>query len=348
MELRKEMADLRASHRDTIADVARKQDVADRMANIIVSGLPESKDEDTKQAVNHLFTDTLKVTSNIVSARRLPDPRTTSKNTNRPRLVHVRSGSIDDKLRVVRARSQLKGTTIFLNEDLTKPEQEQKKRLLPKLKALRAKNIKSVHFRRAVLYFQKQPLTDTKMEELLQTPGQGEPLLIGCIYRPPSASVRAWLQFEDEVENRLRFRPKSDVILTGDFNVDFLDPTHPHLPHLKHFLATFNLLNHTTAPTRISTQRNSCLDLFITSEDLPVQSSNPFPAENINTDHELILSSLPKTSSKPHKKDICKSSRALSKINSNSFEKSLRQSVAPWTHCKIKSCRNPGLGSKMV
>ena len=104
MELRKEMADLRASHRDAIADVARKQDVADRisMANIIISGLPESKDEDTKQAVNHLFTDTLKVTSNIVSARRLPDPRirTTSKNTNRPRLVHVRFGSIDDKLRV--------------------------------------------------------------------------------------------------------------------------------------------------------------------------------------------------------------------------------------------------------
>ena len=29
-------------------------------------------------------------------------------------------------------------------------------------------------------------------------------------------------------------------------------------------------------------------------------------------------------------------------------EKSLRQSVAPWTHCKIKCCRNPGLGAKMV
>ena len=30
------------------------------------------------------------------------------------------------------------------------------------------------------------------------------------------------------------------------------------------------------------------------------------------------------------------------------LKKSLRQSVAPWTHCKIKCCRNPGLGSKMV
>ena len=107
--------------------------------------------------------------------------------------------------------------------------------------------------------------------------------------------------------------------------MDFLDPTHPHLPRLKHFLATFTLLNHTTAPTRISTQRNSCLDLY-NIRDLPVQSSNPFPAENINTDHELILSSLPKTSSKPHKKDICKSSRALSKINSNSFSQDLQQS----------------------
>ena len=26
------------------------------------------------------------------------------------------------------------------------------------------------------------------------------------------------------------------------------------------------------------------------------------------------------------------------------LKKSLRQSVAPWTHCKIKCCRNPGLG----
>ena len=165
---------------------------------------------------------------------------------------------------------------------------------------------------------EREPSPDSQIELVwVEIKRQGEPLLIGCICRPPSASVGAWLQFEDQVENKLRFRPKSDVILTGDFNVDFLDPTHPHLPPLKHFLATFNLLNHTTAPTRISTQRNSCLDLFITSEDLPVQSSNPFPAENINTDHELILSSLLKTSSKPHKKDICKSSRALSKINSN-------------------------------
>ena len=158
---------------------------------------------------------------------------------------------------------------------------------------------------------------------------QGEPQLIGCIYRPPSAFVGTWLQFEDQVENRLRFRPKSDVILTGDFNVDFLDPTHPHLPHLKHFLATFNLLNHTTAPTRISTQRNSCLDLFITSENLPVQSSIPFPSENINTDHELILSSLPKTSSKPHNKVICKSSRALS----NNAAYTLQTQLAMLTNC---------------
>ena len=190
LELRKEMADLRASHRDAIADVARKQDVAERMANIIISaGLPESKDEDTTGCQPSVYRYPEGHEQHCFSTR-LPDPRTTSKNTNRPRLVHVRFGSIDDKLRVVRARSQLKGTTIFLNEDLTKPEQEQKKRLLPKLKALQAKNIKSVHFRRAVLYFQKQPLTDTKMEELLQTPGSSDCMDSSTQKTPTPASDR--------------------------------------------------------------------------------------------------------------------------------------------------------------
>ena len=79
---------------------------------------------------------------------------------------------------------------MFLNEDLTKPEQEQKKRLLPKLKALLAKNIKSVDFRRAVLYFQKQPLTDTKMEELLQTPGSSDCMDSSTQKTPTPASDR--------------------------------------------------------------------------------------------------------------------------------------------------------------
>ena len=63
MELRNEMEDLCASHQDAIAAVVKEQDVPDRMSNIIISGPPENKGENTKQAVHHLFTGTLKVAS---------------------------------------------------------------------------------------------------------------------------------------------------------------------------------------------------------------------------------------------------------------------------------------------
>ena len=152
------------------------------------------------------------------------------------------------------------------------------------------------------------------------------PLVIGCIYRPPSAPVGAWLQFEDHFESSIQLRPKSDVILTGDFNVDCLDPTHPHQSHLKHFLATFNLENHVTAPTRISPQRSSCLDLFLTSEELPVVGCKVCPAETVNTDHDLVLLSLSRISSKPQRKTSCRPSRAMFKIKHEIFSQDIEQS----------------------
>ena len=160
--------------------MAEKQEVADRLPSIImdISGLPETSKEGTQQlaqAVLGVFTDTLKVTTekcNIVSARRLLAPKEIPDNrsVNRPRLVHVRFRSVEEKIRVVSARSKLKGTKIFMNDDLNKNEREKNRSLLPRLKALQARHIKAVHFRRAVLFFEKQPLSDTKYMELLKTP----------------------------------------------------------------------------------------------------------------------------------------------------------------------------------
>ena len=146
--------------------------------------------------------------------------------------------------------------------------------------------------------------------------------ILGCVYRPPSASVGAWVQFGDFVENCARLRPRSDVILTGDFNVDFLNPLHPTSPNYspRSILKTMH-----STPTRISPQRNSCLDLFITTNDLKITSCQVVPAETVNTDHDLILSSLP-TVSRPSPSASSRPSRATSKINFDILSQDLQNS----------------------
>ena len=57
--------------------------------------------------------------------------------------------------------------------------------------------------------------------------------------------------------------PPPTLLLTGDLNIDILDTKHPHYNHLHSFLATHNLTNHVSSPTRCSSARNSCLDLLL-------------------------------------------------------------------------------------
>jgi len=122
----------------------------------------------------------------------------------------------------------------------------------------------------------------------------GTEFILACIYRPPSQAVSWWRSLEDILDSIARTHPKTPIFLTGDFNVDMLDQTHPHTKHIHHLMGSFNLVNHVTSPTRYSATRNSCLDLFLGPSDLfstlmPVSCVTP---TLIPSDHELVCTTL--------------------------------------------------------
>ena len=111
-------------------------------------------------------------------------------------------------------------------------------------------------------------------------------ILIGCLYRPPSAPKSFWGALDQQLEEVLGVEhPPPTLLLTGDLNVDVLDTKHPHYNHLHSFLATHNLTNHVSSPTRYSSTRNSCLDLLLCQDATLVNSCASQPT-TVPTDHE--------------------------------------------------------------
>ena len=125
--------------------------------------------------------------------------------------------------------------------------------------------------------------------------GKRKRTVLGCVYRPPSAPVASWTDLSNQLEAAFASlnRPgiETQLVLTGDFNVDTLDDSHPHLRHYKHFLASYNLSNHVHSPTRFGKTKQSCLDLVLTDDESLINSCTPVPS-SVETDHELVVTEL--------------------------------------------------------
>ena len=92
-------------------------------------------------------------------------------------------------------------------------------------------------------------------------------LLLGCVYRPPSAPVSYWSFLRESIQ-KLWSISSCDLILLGDFNVNILSPTLPtQIRYLNNLISDFNLRNMITSPTRTPSQ--SCLDLILGPDYLP-------------------------------------------------------------------------------
>ena len=116
-----------------------------RRENIEITGLPEFKGENSYMvAVNFLrFKMQIPTPMQLVRYHRVGDGR------NRPFLLRFKN--YEDKLTVIKRKSILKGTGIFINDDLCEESQRERSNLIPVLKELQKKN-KRAHFRGAKIY----------------------------------------------------------------------------------------------------------------------------------------------------------------------------------------------------
>ena len=92
-----------------------------RKLNIVVDGLPESREENDEQLqakIKRLLAERFQVESNFDVVHRLGSMRDPS--NERPRSVIVRFKELPSRQACMRSSAKLKGTNIYLNEDLSK------------------------------------------------------------------------------------------------------------------------------------------------------------------------------------------------------------------------------------
>ena len=97
-----------------------------RRNNFIISGLPEGPKESGKEVVHEFLEEKLGIRDiSISNAMRLGRIRDDEKS----RLVLVTTSSFSEKMSVMKVKNRLKGTHIFINEDLTPLQRSQRRRL---------------------------------------------------------------------------------------------------------------------------------------------------------------------------------------------------------------------------
>jgi exonuclease III len=112
---------------------------------------------------------------------------------------------------------------------------------------------------------------------------QGKEIYVLTIYRPPSGNFSNFLK---QLENILYslFKPKNDLIICGDLNVNYLEVSN-RVKQLNTLLKTFNLVNVITFPTRIYGHTTSSIDnVFI--DTTRFNSFTVSPIYNGLSDHD--------------------------------------------------------------
>ena len=136
------------------ADYQRKHE-----ANVVISGLDENlskADENCKALITDFCKERLGLElqdDDIVEAVRLGRSKQNGKDQERvrPRSILVKTKSKLVKSKIIACRGpRLRNSGVYLNEDLSRPEQNTRRALVPIYKKLREKNVKC-HFDRACL-----------------------------------------------------------------------------------------------------------------------------------------------------------------------------------------------------
>lgn len=123
-----------------------------------------------------------------------------------------------------------------------------------------------------------------------------EKLVLFSVYRPPAGNVQIFLTALDEVLDRLNSNKLYEIIITGDFNVDFIKPSSDK-DSLVDLLESYGLNPVFSEPSRVTRRSQTCIDnIFLNTE------SFSYSTETLNvhlSDHrvqelKLITSALQK------------------------------------------------------
>lgn len=115
--------------------------------------------------------------------------------------------------------------------------------------------------------------------------GQDYNLTVVCVYRSPDGCIKTFLEKFELLLNHLKSK-KKQLILCGDFNIDFLN-SDATITEFRSLIRSYNLIETIDTPTRIASNSKTCLDQIIIDHD-----SYPFSVGNIDmgiADHNAVF-----------------------------------------------------------
>ena len=127
-----------------IRERVRELEDYSRRNNLILDGIPERSgetNENLQVAVVNIFKEKMNVNANVEIAHRLGRSGNPNHNPSRPRQVIVKMRNFSDRQACIRSASKLKGTNIYINEDLSRASLEIRKTRLPELQEKRRQGL---------------------------------------------------------------------------------------------------------------------------------------------------------------------------------------------------------------
>ena len=136
-ELKNSMVANNSQNTQEISERVRTLEDRARVKNIRICGLTENEDENTEQTQNKvkkLLSEKLQINEVNINAAFRVGQRTPG---NEPRTIIAELPSVRDKVACLKMSSRLKGTNVYVNEDVSRATQEIRKTKLPLLKQRR-------------------------------------------------------------------------------------------------------------------------------------------------------------------------------------------------------------------
>ena len=90
-------------------------------------------------------------------------------------------------------------------------------------------------------------------------------ILIGNIYRPPDGNINEAIEQISMSMNQITDIGRYEVLLIGDFNIDYGAKGHPPVGYMKQFAAEHELLQVIKQPTRVTRTTQKTIDLAFTN-----------------------------------------------------------------------------------